>query len=345
MSSNQNKIRYRDLLSKKELILIGAFFLIVLGFLYYTFFTPNYYKEKGPLFFEVSRGETVGSIASHLHQKGVIKNEFYFKVASKLYGADKKLKAARYHIPNGLSYFGLIDYFVKGNADFLREVKIFDGSSVSLIASRLKTECSIDSAEFIKYVRSPEFLKKIGNHISSPEGYLLPDNYFIYERSTVMEAADSLYAGMQRYLATEAPQDIHKGTYSLHQKLTLASIVNGETNKYDEMPRIAGVYYNRLRVGMRLQADPTIQYILRDKWRRLSYDDLRINNPYNTYMFAGLPPGPINNPGKKAILAAVYPEKNDYFYFVSDGKGGHKFARTFSEHLKNIKEFRSLINK
>lgn len=345
MNSNQKKIAYKDLLSKKELILTGAFFLVVLAFLYYIFFTPNYYNEKGPVFFEVTRGESVGSIAVNLREKGIIKSEFYFKVASKLSGADKKLKAARYHIPNGLSYFGLIDYFVKGKADFLREVKIFDASTVAAIAARLKNELAIDSAEFMKYIKSPEFLKKVGDNVTSPEGYLLPDNYFIYERSTVKEAADSLYMGMKRYLASEAPQDIQQGRYTLHQKLTLASIINGETNKYDEMPRIAGVYYNRLRVGMRLQADPTIQYILKDKWRRLSYDDLKINNPYNTYLFSGLPPGPINNPGKKAILAAVYPEKNDYFYFVSDGKGGHIFARTFSEHLRNIKEYRKLINK
>lgn len=345
MSSQQNKIQYKDLLSKKELILIGAFFLLVLGFLYYVFFTPNYYKDKAPVFFEVKRGESVGSIAANLREKGIINSEFYFKIASKLTGADKQLKAARYHIPNGLSYFGLIDYFVKGKADFLREVKIFDASTISVIAARLKNELSIDSAEFITYINSNEFLRNLGSQVNSPEGYLLPDNYFIYERSTVKEVADSLYSGMKKFLSSYDPRDINRGSYTIHQKITLASIVNGETNKYDEMPTIAGVYYNRLRVGMRLQADPTVQYILKNKWRRLSYEDLKINNPYNTYLFAGLPPGPINNPGRKAILAAVYPEKNDYFYFVSDGKGGHKFARTFSEHLKNIKEYRSLINK
>jgi UPF0755 protein len=120
----------------------------------------------------------------------------------------------------------------------------------------------------------------------------------------------------------------------------MASIVNGETNKKDEMARIAGVYYNRLKIGMKLQADPTIQYLQPYGPKRLSYKDLKINSPFNTYKYSGLPPGPIDNPGKNAILAAVYPEKHHYLYFVADGKGGHKFARTFTEHLKNIQLYR-----
>ena len=120
----------------------------------------------------------------------------------------------------------------------------------------------------------------------------------------------------------------------------MASMVNGETNKKDEMARIAGVYYNRLKIGMKLQADPTIQYLQPNGPKRLSYEDLKINSPYNTYKYSGLPPGPIDNPGKNAIIAAVYPEKHHYLYFVADGKGGHNFARTFTEHLKNVQLYR-----
>ncbi len=131
--------------------------------------------------------------------------------------------------------------------------------------------------------------------------------------------------------------------------MTLASIVQGETNKTDEMPTIAGVYFNRLRVGMKLQADPTIQYLINNKnstdgkWKRLLYDDLKIESPYNTYKYAGLPPNPINNPGKAAILSVFYPEENDYFYFVADGSGGHKFAKNFSQHIRLVKEYRQWL--
>jgi len=131
--------------------------------------------------------------------------------------------------------------------------------------------------------------------------------------------------------------------YSTHEILTLASIIKGETNGVDEMKRISGVYHNRLKRGMKLQADPTVQYLLPDGWRRLLYEDLEIDSPYNTYKYAGLPPGPINNPGKNAILAALYPENNKYFYFVADGKGGHKFGKTHREHIRNVREYRRWI--
>jgi UPF0755 protein len=109
------------------------------------------------------------------------------------------------------------------------------------------------------------------------------------------------------------------------------------------MPRISGVYHNRLRIGMKLQADPTIQYILPGGWRKLTFKDLEINSPYNTYKYFGLPPGPINSPGEAAILAALYPEKNNYIYFVADGNGGHLFSKTLREHNNNVKKYRKLI--
>ena len=123
----------------------------------------------------------------------------------------------------------------------------------------------------------------------------------------------------------------------------LLSIVEGETNSNEEMPLIAGVYINRLRNGMKLQADPTVQYLQEGGWRRLLYKDLQINSPYNTYKYYGLPPGPINNPGKKAILAVVYPEKHHYYYFVADGTGGHKFAPTLEEHNRNVQKYRQIL--
>jgi UPF0755 protein len=129
----------------------------------------------------------------------------------------------------------------------------------------------------------------------------------------------------------------------VHNILSLASIVNGETNLVTEMQRIAGVYHNRLNLGMKLQADPTIQYLLPGGWRRLLFKDLEINSPYNTYLYAGLPPGPINNPGKNAIIAALYPEQSNYLYFVANGNGGHKFSKTHSGHLKNVREYRTWL--
>ena len=127
---------------------------------------------------------------------------------------------------------------------------------------------------------------------------------------------------------------------TMHQVLTLASIVEGESGIDEERPMIAGVYWNRLKNRMRLEADPTIQYVLPDGPRRLFHRDLRLGSPYNTYRNYGLPPGPINNPGKKAILATLYPEKHQYLYFVATGVGGHRFSRTYAEHQKAARAYR-----
>jgi UPF0755 protein len=128
--------------------------------------------------------------------------------------------------------------------------------------------------------------------------------------------------------------------FTMNEIVTLASIIKGETNKEDEMKTISGVYHNRLRIGMRLQADPTIQYIIPGGWKRLTFEDLKLDSPYNTYKYSGLPPGPINSPGKAAILAALYPEKNNYLYFVADGTGGHFFSKTLAEHNRNVNKYR-----
>jgi UPF0755 protein len=334
------KVKYKSLLSPREMVLIAIFFLAVLSAFYFTFFTPNYYKYNSPVKFEVKKGESFSLITNRLYNAGIIPGKVNFKIAGILYGAQKKIKPARYYIPNGLSYLGLIDYFINGNADYLKRVKLFDGSSSKSIASRLRSELFIDSVSFIHELRNRNLLDSLGINEQSFEGFLLPQEYELYERSSPREIIIMLYNGFKDFINDSIKKDIIQSSYSVHNILTVASIVNGETNKKDEMARIAGVYYNRLKIGMKLQADPTIQYLQPKGSKRLSFEDLKINSPYNTYKFSGLPPGPIDNPGKNAIIASVYPEKHNYFFFVADGKGGHKFARTFSEHLKNVQLYK-----
>ena len=126
--------------------------------------------------------------------------------------------------------------------------------------------------------------------------------------------------------------------------LTMASIIDGESNLVNEFKRISGVYHNRIKKGWKLQADPTVQYLVRQKRKkvnRIFYKDLEIDSKYNTYKYYGLPPTPINNPGKEAILAALYPEKHDYYFFVADGNGGHHFAKNHKEHQINVNRYRT----
>ena len=340
ISTSKMKKSLKSMFTKKEFLIIIIFFFVVLGWLYYIFFTPNYYSEKSPVRFEIAKGESLDQISDSLYEHGLIPNRTSMKVAAFLYGAEKKIRAGRYEIPNGLSYLDLIELFLNGKADFLVNVKLYDGSRIKSMAATLKVNAFIDSASFVDVCNDREFLDSIGLDYPTIEGYLLPQKYSVYERSSAREIIRKIYNGFNNFFNDSLKIRAKELGYSVHDIVTLASIIEGETKKKEDMPVIAEVYYNRLKRGMKLEADPTIQYLIKGKWRRILYKDLKTNSPYNTYMNYGLPPGPINNPGKPALLAALYPEDNKYLYFVADGNGGHKFSRTYSGHLKNVREYR-----
>ena len=336
-------VRLKKLLSRKQFIVVIIFFLIGIAFFYFTFFTPNYYEGKSPRQFEIKKGETFNDVIEKLYGEGIIPNKFNMKVAGFVYGADTKIRAARYHIPNGLTYLDLLDHFISGDAEFEKSVFVRDGLSIKWMAFVLNRDVQIDSANFVNLAFDKSFADSIGIGKTSLEGYLMPGTYEFYERSLAVEVVLKMYDNFKEFFNDTLKTGADSIGLSVHEVLTLASIIKGETSKPEEMPAISGVYHNRLRIGMRLQADPTVQYLLKGGWRRLFHKDLRIDSPYNTYRYAGLPPGPINNPGKDAILAALYPENHNYIYFVADGKGGHKFSSTYKEHLRKVNEFRRLL--
>jgi UPF0755 protein len=329
--------------NRKELIAVLLVFFTVLLIGYFTFFTPNYYKAEEPLIFEIREGESFSSVANRLLNQEIISSKTNFRIAAFIYGAETNIRAARYKIPNGLSYLELLDLFIHGPADFLRSIRVNDGQTIKWLSAKVRRDLKVDSVSFYNLAHDPEFITELGLNHSSLEGYLFPGNYKVYERSPPEEVITVFYNGFKDFWSDTLKLRAAEIGFTIHQVLTLASIIKGETHLVEEMPRISGVYHNRLKIGMRLQADPTIQYLLPGGWRRLLYEDLRIDSPYNTYRYSGLPPGPINNPGRNPILAALYPEENKYLYFVADGKGGHKFASTYSEHLRYVREYRQLI--
>lgn len=330
----------KNLLSRKEFLLVFFFFIAVLALLYYTFFTSNYYEGSSPKRFEIKYGETLSSIADSLERQHIIPGSTRFIIAAFIYGAEKSIKAGRYNIPNGLSYLGLIEYFLNGKADYLRTVSFPGGSTIRYLGAKVRYELFVDSAAFVQKARDRSLIDSLGLNTSSLEGYLFPDSYHAYERSSPSELIGIFYKGFEKFMVDSLKRRAESTGYSIHQILTLASIVEGETNTVEEMPVIASVYLNRLKKGMRLEADPTIQYLQSGGWKRLTYEDLKVKSPYNTYLYTGLPPGPINNPGRDAILAVLYPAATDYLFFVANGKGGHSFSKTYSQHLKNVNNFR-----
>ncbi len=310
---------------------------------YYTFFTSNHFDKPAPVTFEIKDGETFSSVTQRLYDEGIIPDKFNFKVAALIYGAEKNIKAARFRIPNDLSYLDLLDLFIYGPADYLKTIKINDGQTIKWLGSKVKRDLRIDSTAFVNLAYDKEFIKSLGLDVLSLEGYLFSKKYKVYEKSSPEEVIKIFYKGFSDFFRDSLKLRTKEIGLSVNQVITLASIIKGETNLVSEMPVISAVYHNRLRIGMHLQADPTIQYLLPDGWRRLTYADLKIDSKYNTYKYPGLPPGPINNPGADAIIAALYPDKHNYLYFVANGNGGHTFARSYTEHLKNVAQYRRLL--
>ena len=337
------KFGSNSLFSAAQLVIVIAVFFILIIIGYITFFTSNHFDKPAPFTFEIKDGESFSSVTERLYEQGIIPTKFNFKVAAFIYGAEKNVKAARFSIPNDLSYLDLVDLLVNGPADYLRAIRINDGQTIKWLGAKVKRDLRIDSAAFVNLATDKEFIKTLGLNVSTLEGYLFSKKYKIYEKSSPEEAIKIFYNGFKEFFNDTLKQRAKKIGFSVNQVLTLASIIKGETNLVEEMPRISGVYHNRLRIGMPLQADPTIQYLLPGGWRRLTNKDLKIESPYNTYRYLGLPPGPINNPGANAIMAALYPGKNNYLYFVADGNGGHKFGKSYSDHLKNVAQYRKWL--
>jgi UPF0755 protein len=336
-------IDFKKILGRWDVLAILGVFIFVLVLSYYTFFTPNYYLAKSPVTFEIKKGENFSSVSDRLFDYGIIPSKTNFKIAGFIYGADRKIRAARFHIPNGLSYLNLLDLFISGDCDYQRTLTIRPGQTIKWLAHRLQKYLYIDSSLFVITATDGGFADSLGLRHSTFEGYLFATDYEIYERSSSEETITIFYNAFKEFYNDTLKKRTEGLGLSVNEIVTLASIIKGETNKEEEMPRIAGVYHNRLRIGMKLQADPTIQYVLPGGWRRLTFKDLELDSPYNTYKYFGLPPGPINSPGNVAILAALYPEKNNYLYFVADGSGGHLFGKTLNEHNNNVKKYRKWL--
>ncbi len=332
-------------LSKNDLYIFAGAFGFFLGILIFTFYFPNYYNGEGPVKFEIRQGETLNQVIDELYLRGIIPSKRNMKIAALISGSEKKVKAGFYEIPNGVSYLKLLEILTEGQPLPQKLVTIQEGIWQEKLAQLLEDEMGISSGKFMKLSRDKKFIRSLGLNVNYLEGYLLPETYYFYVGSTEEDIIKKLSSEMQKFLSKpEYIEQMKKLKMTKHQILTMASIIDGESNNVNEFRRIAGVYYNRLKRGMLLQADPTIQYIVRHRRKKVNkiyYKDLEIDSPFNTYKYPGLPPAPINNPGKDAIRAALYPEEHDYYYFVADGNGGHIFSRTHSQHLRNVRRYRA----
>ncbi|MCX7883015.1 MAG: endolytic transglycosylase MltG [Brevinematales bacterium] len=299
--------------------------------------------NKEPVLFEVEKGESLNRIASRLAQNRIIRDSVRFKVRAKIRGYDKKLQAGTYQIMPGESLDDLIQKMVSGRV-YARRVTILEGWSIYDIAKYLVKENLItQEADFYEACRRVDLVADLGvKGIKNLEGFLFPDTYSVSLDMTVYDIVKMMVNQFKHIVTPKMREALCSRGLSLLEAVTLASIVEKETSVEYEKPLVAGVLYNRLRIRMKLQTDPTLIYIrqMEGTWDgNIRKRDFTNESPYNTYKYYGLPPGPIANPGKSALLAVAYPAQTDYLYFVSKNDGTHYFSSTLQEHAEAVRRY------
>lgn len=278
----------------------------------------------------IEKGMSLNSVSNLLLENEIIVNQNIFKLKVITRGLASKIPTGRFLIDGKISDALLIDLiFNKGPIKL--KLTIPEGSQSKNLFKDINTLLNTDY-DFNKYFNSTEILEQYKVDASSLEGYLYPDTYYLYHDSSPEEIIDILLSEFWKKFDENLQDRANQLGFSVHEVVTLASIIEGEAMLDSERSTISSVYHNRLKINMKLQADPTIQYIIPGPPKTLSNRDLRIKSDYNTYQNYGLPPGPINNPGIASIKAALYPEDTNFLFFVAQGDGSHAFTTNEKDH-------------
>ncbi len=309
--------------------------ILAVGKAYYYYDVWQY--EGQDVIFEVHSGEGFSSINHRLSEAGLIGSTKVLYRYCQYKKTMTKFKAGQYKITSGSTMKETIETLLYGHP-ITRELTVPEGKNLYEIAAILETNGFVSSAkEFIRVAKDPELLRQL--HISgeTAEGYLYPDTYKFTPNQTPPQILRSM---VELFHQKTRSLDYSTSSLTPDQVLILASIVEKETGARAERPRIAGVFFNRLKKHMRLQSDPTTIYGIWESYKgNLKKENLQETTPYNTYKINGLPKGPICNPGIEAIRAVLMPEKHDYLYFVSQNDGTHVFTKTYSDHLKAVEHW------
>ena len=287
----------------------------------------------------VPRGATLRVAAESLAKAGVVQNATAFRLYGMLRGSDRSIRAGTYVFRRGLSWGEVLDD-LRGGKGLEHAITIPEGWSLIQIVPQLARvlEVPVDSVQAA--VRDTALLHALDVPTPTLEGYLFPDTYVFTDGTTARTAIRVMVERFQRVWQPEWNDRVQALAMSRHDVMALASIVEKEARLPEERPVIAAVYLNRLKAGMLLQADPTVQYALGKHVARVFYKDLEVESPYNTYKHTGLPPGPIASPGRPSIVAALNPANVPYTYFVAYPDGHHEFTMNFAAHSVAVRTAR-----
>lgn len=297
---------------------------------------------KENIYMVVKPGTTASEISDHLKRLGVIDSRLRFWWLMKLQGDAQKFKTGTYAFAPHMDEQAVLDKLVSGDTTVVR-FTIPEGFGIKEIAKRLADEGLVDEQEFLAEAKdfAPyDYMKKRPNERYAAEGYLFPDTYEIHSEVTPEAIMKMMAEDFDTRLTPDLRQQAAAKNLSIHDLVTLASLVEKEARYDEDRPIIAQVFFKRLQMGMPLQSDTTLQYLMAGPKEDVSIEDTKIDSPYNTYQHMGLPPGPIASPGMKSILAVLNPASTDYLYFVADRQGHNHYSQTYDEHLAIVEQVR-----
>jgi UPF0755 protein len=345
--SEQNTPLRSDAFRKKAVATGFFFFFILLWILIHFLNKALAQKKLGGVdqrqyeIVEIEPGSSVSDIAEKLAAKNVISDPLLFRACAMMRRSLGKLKAGEYRFERSMSMLEVLKWLESGHI-MLHKFTVPEGFTTKQIAELLEKKELADAGEFMRLANDPVFCEELGVGGPNLEGFLFPDTYKIAKGLPARRMIRIMVDRFWKACSGDLSELMVASDMSLREIVTIASIIEKEAIYDDEEPLMAGVIFNRLRVNMPLQCDVTIRYPLDNYGVDLTYEDLRLDSPYNSYLNKGLPPTPICNPGLSAIRAAVQPSKTRYYYFVSMNNGRHKFSVTYQEHSEAVFKYQVL---
>jgi len=311
----------------KLFFIFSLMFLMVILFFTAAYFPPEENSSIQKIV-NIPSGSNAREIVLILEENNIIrKNNYIFRILIKLSKLEERLKYGEYNLSPAMNMLQILDKLVRGEV-ILYRITIPEGYTYTQIAELLNKKEIIERESFINLVKDSK---------KSWEGYLFPDTYEVPKRYGSENMLKLLLSNFNYVVDKKLKDKAEEIGFSMDEIITLASIIEKEAKFSEEKRKISSVFHNRLKKDMKLQSCATIQYILENPKEKLEESDLKIDSPYNTYLYKGLPPGPICNPGLDSIRASLEPAEEDYLYFVLGENGRHIFSKTYQEHLRNKK--------
>lgn len=295
-------------------------------------------------FVDIPAGSGTQAIGHRLVETGVVRDRLSFRFALWKTGAARRLKAGEYRFDRPMTPIEVVDKLTRGEV-YVRLVTFPEGLTIAEMARTFESSGFGPAAQFVAAAKNPAPIAALDPDARDLEGYLFPETYALPRHTPATRLVELMVERFLKVFDEPLREAARARGLSLRQAVTLASLVEKETARPEERPIVAAVYVNRLKIGMGLQCDPTVIYALQRAGRyagNLTREDLAFDSPYNTYRYAGLPPGPIAAPGRASLEAAVRPVEVNHLYFVSRNDGSHVFARTLAEHNQNVRKFQIL---